>query len=134
MDTQGLTAQQLADMSGVAVVTVRDLCNGKRWPWTTKRNAIELALSWETGTIAQIAKGNSDSPPDEPPPRDRLDELEELVGDPTRGLPVRDALAALLECSELSEARQAKVVAFYLDMLEDQERRGMPRQRGDVAL
>lgn len=112
MDTQGLSPQQLAKMSGVAVVTVRDLCSGKRWPWTSKRNAIELALGWEIGRIAQVAKGN-------------VTELQVAHGvsecvDPTHGLSVRDALAAVLEASELSPARQAKVVAYYLELVEDQ--------------
>ena len=51
---------------------------------------------------------------------------------------VRDALAELLECNELTEARQARVVAYFLEVLEEQ-RLHMPRQRGnygtgDVAL
>lgn len=109
MDRQGLTVQGLAKMSGVAAVTIRDLCNGKRWPWTEKRNAIEFALEWPTGRIAQIAKGNEeyDTGTDV-----SLDEL-----------PVHEALAELLrQRTSLSPARRTKLVAAYLELVEDQER------------
>lgn len=108
MDRQGLTQQQLADMSGVAVVTVRDLCSGKRWPWTSKRNAIEVALGWETGRIAAVAKGNAASV---------------SQPDPFEGLSIREALQAVLARSPLSQSRQLKVVAYYLDLEEQQEGR-----------
>jgi transcriptional regulator with XRE-family HTH domain len=109
MDRQGLTVQKVADMSGVAAVTIRDLCNGKRWPWTQKRNAIERALTWPTGRIAQIAKGNEEYDADD-------------VVAPT-DLPVHEALDQLLrQRSPLSRARRAKLVATYLELVEDQER------------
>lgn len=108
MDRQGLSPQQLADMSGVAVVTIRDLRAGKRWPWTQKRNAIELALGWDTGTIAQIAKGNAAVDPPTPA-------LEDLS--------VEDALRLVLDRSELSPARVSRVVTYYLEQVEDQQHR-----------
>lgn len=118
MDAQGLTTQQLARMSGVAEVTIRDLCNGRRWPWTTKRNAIELALEWDTGRIAQIAKGNEDP-----------DGVLNLAG-----MDVQTALSELLERSTLSPARRAKVLALYLELVEDQERAEHRRgERGEAT-
>ena len=109
MDAQGMTLQGLSDDSGVAVTTIRDRCNGKRWPWTQKRNDIEAALGWDTGTIAAIAKGNGGN--------------GNGNGD-LADMPVEEALTELLERSPLSPARRAKVFALYLEMIEDQDRLG----------
>lgn len=113
MDQHGWSYNQLAAMSEVAAVTIRDLCSGKRWPWTAKRNSIEAALGWETGRIAQIAKGNVTN--------DHRPNAGTGCADPTHGMTVEDALIELLTHSDLSRARRAKVLAFYLDMLEDQD-------------
>lgn len=107
-------------MAGVTTNTVRDLCNGKRWPWTSKRAAIELALGWETGRIAALATGEA-VPSDTHRPR--------RCPDPTHGLDVREALTNLLEHSDLTPARRVKVLGYFLEQQEEQDR----QQRRDAA-
>lgn len=110
MDEQGLTTAQLAEMSQVAPVTIRDLTSGKRWPWTSKRNAIEFALEWDAGTIAQIAKGHLSA-------TGEVDPAELLEGHE-----VDEALEVLLRHSPLTRARRTRVMACYLAELEEQQR------------
>ncbi len=110
MDRQGLTLQRLAEMSRVAPVTLRDLISGKRWPWASKRQAIEASLGWEPGRIAQIAR--------EPA---ALPVLE--------GSSVEESLEALLKRSELTPSRRARVMAAYLSEVEEQQRQAEAMRR-----
>lgn len=91
----GWTPQQLADAARVDVTAVRDFLNARRWPRTKTRNAIEAALEWPTGRIAQIAHGQA------------------------RGRPRDDQ--STLDLSLLPEADRYEVLALYHRLLKASE-------------
>lgn len=123
MAAQGLSVQRLADMSNVAPVTVRHLIAGKRWPWPAKRNAIEASLGWDPGRITKIAQGQVQVPGELPHLTVHHGSKDAVV--------LQRELEQLLEESELSRARRVKLVAYFLELLEDQQRSRPPERRGD---
>jgi transcriptional regulator with XRE-family HTH domain len=132
MEAQGLTLQDLSEMSGVALVTIRDLIRGRRWPWTSKRYAIELALEWPGGRIAEIAKGNYPAAPGEGERSQLGATMAEMLDALVRDHGAQGVLEELLRHTELSPARRARAVATYLELVEEQQhagggRRGRPR-------
>ncbi len=92
MDSAGLEAPQLAALADISVETVRDFLACRRWPRTSKRNAMEKQLGWEPGRIAAVARQASAA-------------VE------------RDPVQAALEQTELSTEERLEVLGLYLDIL-----------------
>lgn len=94
----GDDSRWLAHLAEVDPSTVRTFLDGETWPRTSSRQAIEKALGLELGMLTAAARG---------------------------GVPAgRDAVKVAIEGSALTEANRLRLMATYLDMLDDQERRG----------
>lgn len=52
-----LSIAELARRADVDQGTVGDFLNGKRWPRSDTRGAIETALEWQAGAIGSLAEG-----------------------------------------------------------------------------
>lgn len=95
MARRGWTPERVADEAAVDVSTVRTLLKGERWPWTSKRNAIELALDLPQGSIELTATGLHE--------QKSVDPVEKAVRE-----------------SRLSRANQHKLIGAYFEMLESE--------------
>lgn len=57
MGTRGWNIQQLIDASGLDRSTLADFLDGKRWPQSRTLGALERALEWPVGAIAEMLEG-----------------------------------------------------------------------------
>ena len=102
MARQGYTAAAVATLAGVDEGTVRSFVNGERWPWASKRAAIERVLGLKTGTFELVARGISERP--------------------ARPEPEGDSVEVAIRQSDLTRANQHKLIGAYYEMLDEQGR------------
>lgn len=57
MGQRGWNIQQLSDESGLTRDTLSDFLEGTRWPQQRSLGAIERALGWTPGAIAEVLEG-----------------------------------------------------------------------------
>lgn len=101
---KGWNVKDLAAASDVDPATVTDFLAARRWPRMTTRAAIERALNWPGGSIAQIASGDaapaaSSSAQDmDPESLDLVAEVDELTRED------REAIRAVVR--QLASARR----------------------------
>lgn len=95
MHARGWESPQLAARAGISVETVRDFLAARRWPRAGKRSAMETALGWAQGRIAEIA------------------DTAEPEGDPVR---------LALDRSELHPEDRYQVLSLYLELLHRRRR------------
>ena len=88
----------LVDMTSLDPATVADFLDGKRWPRTGSRNAIEAALGIDQGTLKDVADGWGQVDPG-------MDPVER----------------AIEESSTLSRGQKLRLRGLYVDMIEEQE-------------
>lgn len=96
----GWSAARLAEEADIDQQTVRDFMEGRRWPWLAKRQAMELAVGLEPGTLELAARGLL-------PADEHVDPVEEAI-----------------QNSALTRGNKAKLVGTYYDMLDEQQARG----------
>ncbi len=95
MERNRWSADDLAEEASIGVDTVQDFLSARRWPRRASRNAIEDALGWDPGRIAEVAaQANEPAGGDD---EDRLD------------------------LSALSPRNRHRLMAFYYELLENQE-------------
>lgn len=100
-NTANLTRAELAKLAGVSVDTIRDLINGKRWPWPGSRRSIEKALEWEPGRLSAIARQDQEGPG--------------ILG----AGPGRSDM--VIDLSDLSDADRYEVLAFYHRKIQERD-------------
>lgn len=98
----GWSPARLAEEADVDPQTVRDFLDGKRWPQTKTRSALERAVGIATGDLELAARG-------------WFDNLAP-AGDPVE--------RAITESNQLSRADKAALLSSYFTML-DREQRGV---------
>lgn len=95
---KGVSTADLAERSSLDVATVRDFLEGRRWPRSGTRHAIEDVLGLPTGSFELVARGfNQDDDAD-------IDEVERAI----KGSP-------------LTRANQHRLIGLYFEMLEGQQ-------------
>lgn len=95
---RGMDAPRVAGLAGVDPGTVTDFWEARRWPRSPTRTAVETVLGLELGTFERAARGE--------------------LADPEAIDPVELAI----ERSTLSRANRAKLLGYYFDMIDGQER------------
>lgn len=100
MAARGMNAQDVADEADVNIDTVRDFAEGMRWARAKTRMKIETALGLEPGDFDRAARG-------------------EMAFTSAPGV---DPVEAAIQQSPLSRANRAKLLGYYYDMVDSQER------------
>lgn len=95
---RGLSSPQVADLAGVDRGTVSDFWEGKRWPRVSTRTALEAVLNLKAGALEEAARNLT-----------------------PESAPV-DPVEFAIENSGLSRANRAKLLGYYFDMVDTQER------------
>lgn len=96
MSDRGVDVTTLSHQARVDPGTLRTFLDGQRWPWAKSRAAIEEALGIPSGAIELAARGI----------------LQEREGDPVE---------RAIEASRLTRANKHKLIAAYIDLLDQQE-------------
>lgn len=101
MASQGLSPQQVAALADVDSDTVRDFAAGDRWPWARTRKKIEDALGLDPGELERAARDEAEWTP-------ASNDVDPVV--------------AAIERSSLSRANRAKLIGYYYELADGQER------------